>query len=498
MLRSYQQNAVTGLKRSISAGNKRPVLVCPTGGGKTHIACAVVQGAVEKGNEVLFLAPRRELIYQAHERLQEFGVDAGIIMAGEMRSPYSRVQVASFDTLHARGMRTERMLMPDADVVIVDEAHLSIAQTRKDIIGHYHDKAIVIGLTATPARGDGRGLGEIYDDLVETVTMRQLVDEGFLVPTRYFAPSKPDLEGVKIRMGDYTVKGLNEKMDQPKLVGDIVENWCRIAGDKRTVVFCVTRAHSRHVCEEFNRIRVKAEHLDGETPLDERKEILDRVRSGETQVLSNVYVATFGLDIPELECCVLARPTKNITLYLQTAGRVLRPAPGKEHAILIDHAGAVDEHGFLDDPIPWSLDGESKVKDRKKEAQLEHAEPKEITCKQCQTVFKGSRICPGCGHQMIPPGKPVPVYEANLKEVGRDVAKINRQATPEQKAEFFGGLKGYALKHKYNSGWCAHKYREMYGVWPNAYKSAKAIEPNREVLNFIRYTQIKYAKRRTA
>jgi len=192
----------------------------------------------------------------------------------------------------------------------------------------------------------------------------------------------------------------------------------------------------------------------------------------------------------------LARPTKNITLYLQTAGRVLRPAPGKDNAILIDHSGAVEEHGFVDDPIPWTLEG--NVKDQKQKEQKERAEPKEITCKKCNTVFKGSRICPGCGYQMVPPSKPVPVYEADLKEVGRNVSKINRQATPEQKEDFYGGLKEYAKRRGYAMGWCSHKYKEKYGVWPNKYKHARAVEPNQEVLNFIRYTQIKYSNRRSA
>ena len=497
MLRDYQLAAVTGLRESIRTGHKRPCLIAPTGAGKTHIACAVVEGAIQKGKKVLFLAPRRELIYQASERLTGFGIHNGIIMAGEMRDIYAPVQVASFDTLHARGIRSERMLMPDADVVIVDEAHLSIAQTRKDIIEYYHE-AIVIGLTATPARGDGKGLGEIYDDLVETVTMRDLVDTGHLVPMRYFAPSKPDLEGVKVRMGDYVIKGLSEKMDQPKLIGDIVDNWSRVASDRRTVVFCVTRAHSRHACEAFNAVGVAAEHLDGETPLEERKAILDRVRSGETQVLCNVFVCSFGLDIPELDCCVLARPTKNISLYLQTAGRVLRTHPGKENAILIDHSGAVDEHGFVDDPIPWSLDGSESVKDRKAKDQMEQKEPKEITCKNCQTVFKGSRVCPNCGHAMIPPGKPVPVYEATLHEVKRNVDKINRKTTPEEKRVFMGGLKQYAKAKGYSDGWVSHAYKEKFGVWPNKYKNARMCEPNQEVRNWIRYKQIQFAKRRVA
>src|SRR3546814_7641235 len=154
-------------------------------------------------------------------------------------------------------------------------------------------------------------------------------------------------------------------MDTPQLVGDVVENWMRIARHRSTVVFCVNRAHSRNVRDEFLAQGIRAEHVDGETPTDERAAILARVRSGETQVLCNVFVASYGLDIPTLDCAVLARPTKNIALYMQTVGRVMRPAERKADALVIDHSGAVKENGFVDDFIPWSLDESEKVKDRK-------------------------------------------------------------------------------------------------------------------------------------
>ena len=201
-LRDYQQDSVDGLRASLSSGKRKPILVAPTGSGKTHIACSIIQGALDKQKSVLFLAPRRELIYQAEQRLHDHGIEAGIIMSGEARDPQLPVQVASFDTLHAGGMRNESMLRPPADVVIVDEAHLSIAKTRKDIIEHYKD-SVVIGLTATPARGDGKGMGEIYDDLVLTRTIGDLTKEGYLVPARYFAPSTPDLNKIKQTNSDY-------------------------------------------------------------------------------------------------------------------------------------------------------------------------------------------------------------------------------------------------------------------------------------------------------
>ena len=162
---------------------------------------------------------------------------------------------------------------------------------------------------------------------------------------------------MKQNNSDYVTESLGEHMDKPALIGDIVSNWYRIVRDKKTVVFCTTCAHSRHVRDEFLRLGIKAEHLDGKTEQDERKAILDRVQTGETQVLCNVFVASYGLDIPSLECAVLARPTKNITLYLQTIGRVLRISEGKTEAVVIDHSGQSNGMDLLMNSSPgrWTI-----------------------------------------------------------------------------------------------------------------------------------------------
>lgn len=494
-LREYQEEAIRSLRASLAQGKRRPVLVSPTGSGKTRVSIEIIRMAVEKGKRVLFLAPRRELIYQASAVLESAGVQHGVLMAGEPANRYAMVQVASFDTLWAR---RERMPMPMADLVIVDEAHLSIANTRRKLIEAYPE-ARVIGLTATPARGDGRGLGEIYDDLIQAWGIRELTQAGFLVPVRYFVPSKPDLDGLKLnRDGDYQETELGHRMDRPQLVGDIVHNWHRIAPGRSTVVFCVTRAHSRHVTEEFQRRGVKAEHLDGETDLDERAAILARVASGETTVICNVFVMTYGLDIPRLEVAVMARPTRNPTLYLQTIGRVLRGAPGKAEAIVIDHAGAVDEHGRVDDYFPWSLDPDSKVQDRKKAAEKDRKEPKDITCGECGYSFRSSRTCPHCGHEMIPKGKPIPTHQADLQEM--DPARENRNTNWADKIAFIAGLRTYAHENGYRAGWVAHQYREKYSVWPNdpRVKGAHPGPITPEVRNWIKHKRIKWAKRRDA
>jgi len=303
--------------------------------------------------------------------------------------------------------------------------------------------------------------GEIYDDLVLSISMRELVEQGHLVPARYFAPSKPDLSKLKTSKGDYVVKELAERVDKPQLVGDVIDNWKRIAPDRQTVVFCVTRSHARHVHDAFADEGVAVGYLDGETPLEERKQVLADIASGAIQVLVNVFVATFGWDCPSISCVVLARPTRNITLYLQTAGRGLRTAPGKEDCIIIDHSGAVEQHGFVDDLIPWTLDGNEDVREKKKAQEKERSEPKDITCKECKTVFRNARICPNCGHQMIRKGKPIPVHKATLKEL----RKAGKAPLPD-KQKFWNECIYKASHRGLKCGAAAHMYRKEFGCWP--------------------------------
>lgn len=464
--------------------------------GKTHVAADIIRSSQEKGKTTIFIAPRRELIYQATEKIEEHGLRAGMIMAGEPRDFDATVQVASFDTLWSRHGKKQTMLgMPHADLVIIDEAHLSIAPTRKKMIDHYLSQgAFVIGLTATPARGDGRGLGEIYDAMIQSRETQWFIDNGHLVDADYWSPSRPDLEALKVRAGDYVIEGLAAEMDQPQLVGDIVSQWLRIAPGKSTVVFCVNRKHSRHIRDEFLKHGVKAEHLDGETPLDEREAILRRVESGETTVLSNVFVATYGLDIPSLEVAVLARPTKNIALYQQTLGRVMRPSPGKEKAIVIDHAGAVEEHGLFSDPVPWTLNSRVKVQELKKEQAKEKKEPKDITCSKCSTVFRSAKVCPKCGHQMIPETEEIPYHESDLVQTkGKDKGL----GSVAERQRFYAGLKYHCQKKGYMEGWAAHAYKEKVGNYPDRQlREVRPKKPDAMTAGWIRYLQIRNAKRK--
>lgn len=494
-LRPYQEKAIAEVRNSFRRGNKRTILQLATGGGKTLLSSVVVKQAIEKGSRVLVIAPRRELVFQFHETLRRVGVDAGMIMSG-VQMKRSNVQIASFDTFTSWVDKKERMRAPKADLVIIDETHVYLRKQIEAIKAHYQD-SYVIGLTATPTRKNGTGLGVLYDDMVLGVSIRELTEQGYLSKVRYFAPSTPDLEKMSVSStGDYSESTLDEHMNKTSLVGDIVENWARIAGDRQTVVFCSSINHSVHVRDEFLKHGVKAEHLDGKTDSEERRQILERVANGETQVLTNVFVATYGLDIPSLSCAVMARPTKNIALYLQMVGRIMRVCEGKEDAIVIDHAGVVQENGMAIDDQYWSLDTEETIRERTERKKAEKKEKKDIQCDKCKFVYKAERQCPNCGHEWELWGKEVPYIEADLEEI--NPAKENREKTWEYKIEFIGGLKQYARDKGFKDGWWQHKYKEKFGVWPNdkRVRDAKRCEISEEVSNYIKYINIRNAKMR--
>lgn len=494
-LRNYQEQAITDLTHSLGTGNKKVILQAATGSGKTVMASSIVKRAVNKGNSVLFLAHRRELINQCSNKLNAFGIEHGIIMAGQTNESWHPVQVASVDTLRARAISKKRMKLPKADIIIIDECHRTLSNTYRKIINAYEGN-IVLGLTATPCRGDGRGLGHVYEDMVCAPTIHHLTREGHLVPTKYYAPSVPDLMGVQTVAGDYNKNQLAKKMDTPKLVGDIVTNWLSIANNKKTVVFASSVQHSINLKESFEKAGIKAGHLDGSTETNERDKILKQLEDGEINVLCNCLVLTEGWDCPSAEVCVLARPTKSLGLYLQMVGRVLRPMEGKGEAIIIDHSGAVYQHGFIDDEFIWDLDPKKKIQEKK--ARERKKEKKPITCEKCFTVYSNVRACPSCGSVHIKKGRALFVGDGELGEVSRASRRAKkREYTSEQKQHWYKMLRGYAVKKGYKDGWAYYKYIEKFKVAPPWKKTIPA-EPNSECLSWITYINIRNAKRKSA
>jgi DNA repair protein RadD len=310
-LRPYQIKAVDGIEQAIALA-RHVLFVLPTGGGKTEIAKNVGENAVVGRDErVLILTRRREILNQTSLNLSGSKLDHGLIQAGLNVDLEYPIQVASIQTFWHRCMLRNKIPLPHADLIIVDEAHHIRASTWSKILDAY-PSARRLGLTATPCRGDGKGLGNYFDELIEGPQISELINGEWLVPTVYYAPTNPNLKGVKVQAGDYQIKQLSARMNRADLVGDIVSNWFKFADNRKTIVFAVDVPHSISIKDEFVKAGVKAEHLDGSTPKPERDDILKRLRSGATQVVVNCQVLTEGFDARKsLASYSLVRPNNS-------------------------------------------------------------------------------------------------------------------------------------------------------------------------------------------
>ena len=456
-LRDYQRDAINKLDSAIAAGRRAPLLVLPTGAGKTVIAAAIMDNAVAAGKRVLFLAPRRELVYQASAKLSH--QRHGLILAGVKNriNLYAPVQIASVDTLQSR---KDRIQLPDFDIILVDEAHLFVTDLRKKLLERWPN-ALRIGLTATPTRKDGKALGVLFDSLIVPIDTADLTRVGFLVPAQYFSISKPDLARISIVAGDYNAAELEGVMNTPKLVGDVVEHWLAHGGNRRTVVFATSIGHSAALNQAFLRAGVASEHVDATTPSIDREAIFARFRTGHTQVLCNCQLASYGFDLPELSCIVLARPTRSIMLFLQMVGRGLRPAAGKRDCLVFDHSGCVHEHGFAADPREWTLEGRRALVSVRRGGGAQRKEDTIIDCPECSCTFTGSRKCPSCGYLIPAVPHEVETLNGQLVQIGSSPPAIE-----VDRRKFFAELLDIAREKNYRPGWADCRFRDKFGEWP--------------------------------
>lgn len=381
-LRPYQTRAIDAATDVVNAGKRRLILQAPTGAGKSVIIREMISRLHVNGARACFVAPRREIVEQLSQHLDHVGVDHGVLQGSHWRRrPWLPVQVASVSTLVRRDLEAP-------DVLFLDEAHLHL-DAAKSLVARF-PTSIVVGTTATPARLDGRGLGELYEAIVPVVGVRELIDLGFLCPFQVFAPSSPELAGVRTTAGDFNRKDLARVMDTPTIVGDVVETWMKLAAGRSTIVFAVSVEASQKLVEAFRARGVRAAHVDAETPQAERDRVVKALGTGALQVACNVELFTYGLDVPRVSCISVARPTKSLALHLQMLGRGLRTFPGKTSLAILDHAGNTLRHDFPDAPRTWSLNGiERKRKERP---------PSLRTCTSCYAISPGGSIaCTICG-----------------------------------------------------------------------------------------------------
>ena len=385
-LRDYQNLAISNVRKSFQARHRSVLLTLPTGAGKTVIFSQITKLAGLKGSNVLILVHRKELIDQAGDKLTKANVKYGIIAAGHKESK-SNVQVASVQTL------INRLNNPDQfDLIIIDEAHHAVANSWRKIFDFYKS-AIKLGVTATPMRMTGAGLGEIFDDLIVGSTIPELVEQKYLAEHEVYAPpNKLNLDKIRTIRGDFSKKEVEDELDKVDIVGDAVENYRRLGQNKPAIAFCISVKHGQYVTNKFKQAGYTAELITGSMKSDERKKLVDNFKNGKVQILVSIDVVSEGFDVEGCYVAILLRPTQSEALYIQQVGRVLRPEPNKV-AIVLDHVGNTKRHGFVDEIREYDLHQKAKTK-RKGEVALTVE-----TCEVCFAVYRPQPICPVCGHQ---------------------------------------------------------------------------------------------------
>lgn len=438
-LRPYQSDAINKIRNAFRS-HKRVLFVCPTGGGKTMIFCEIAKASTKK---VLILAHRKELIEQASERI---GIEHGIIMSGVAPDYEQRVQIASVMTM------ANRLHKFQPDFIIVDECHHAVAGSWEKIIRAYSN-AFVLGVTATPCRLDGKGLKSAFDILIEGPTIKNLISDNYLVKPITYA-SKNDFTKIKTTAGDYDKKEIFDAFSKPAITGSAIESWRKYADDLPTIVFCINIKHAEDIAGLFSILGHPSEVVHGELDKQERNNRLNRLKTGETKVITSVDIISEGTDIPKVGCIILMRPTKSLGLYLQQVGRGLRVVDGKNNCIILDHAGNCFRHGLVTDDREWELTNE-KIKETKKMITIRQ-------CKNCFAVFGPlADKCPECGHVIPKQQKEMKLIAGELVPVDEIPAKKVQLKQEEWKCHTLAEWERIAFVRGYKKGWAFIRYTEQ-------------------------------------
>jgi len=483
-LRPHQKKSMAMLRESFAQGLTRPLLYVPTGGGKTVIAAHIIAGALDKGKHVTFVAPRINLCDQTARSLMAQGLPKPSIMQGD--HPWfdagNRFQIATNQTL------TRRRDSIKTDIYIIDEAHLNF-KVITDIAAETNTP--IIALTATPFT---KGLGKTYDNLLKPTSIRELIDNDLLTDFECYSHDvKPDLKGIKVTAGDYNNKQLGERCSDAKLVGDIVSTWLKLGENRQTICFAVNVAHANFIEAEFLRCNITCAVVVGSTPKEERDTMFEQFESKNIKILISVFVLCEGYD-GDVRCLIDAAPTKSEARHSQKIGRSIRIAKGKEHAIILDHAGNMVNLGFPEDlEVDELCNGEKNEagKIKKKATVKKEKLPKE--CSKCNHLKKADEFtCSKCGFtpKFI---ENVEVEEGELKAV-----KMQNKHAKNDKVRIYAELLGYqrerALSGKnLSDGWIANTYKDITGVWPRNMTN-HAITPSEQTRGFIKHKAIAWAK----
>ena len=450
----FQESALGEISAAWRNGRRAPALVMPTGSGKTTTFCEAANRAANRGKNTLILVHRRELLKQTSRTLDGFGIDHGMIASGMSFFREKPVQVASVQTL---AKRLDKLRGWTPHLIVVDECHHAISgNTWGAALAHFSGTR-VLGVTATPQRLDGKGLGAgqggFFDALIIGPSVAELTERGYLSPAVVYAPKKRiDLSGVKTRMGDYAVGALAEAVDKPSLTGDAVDHYRRICSGEPAIAFCASVAHAEHVAESFRAAGYQATSVDGKLSHAERARRIDDLGRGRLHVLTSCDIISEGTDVPVVSVAIMLRPTQSLSLALQQMGRALRVHPGKDRAVILDHAGNVFRHGLPDDDRDWSLEGQQKTARQKKS----DAEPVK-QCERCFTVHRLAPVCPACGFAYPVKPREIAQVDGDLEQITAGAEKREKKREQGKAGSFDQLLElGRARGYKNPYAWASH------------------------------------------
>ena len=485
-LRDYQETAIDKLRSAFAAGKRRVLLQMPTGAGKTATAAAIIRSALGRGRRIIFTVPALSLIEQTIESFKRDGIhDIGVIQGIHVLTDKSQpVQLCSVQTL-------SRRFIPDADLVVIDEAHVLYKLYDRWFNDPAWANIPIIGLSATPWT---KGLGKLYEQLIIGTTTEELIEQKYLSPFRVFAPSHPDLEGVRTVAGDYDVDGLDKAMNKTQLTADIVQTWLEKGESRPTLCFAVNRAHAANLSDAFNKAGIRTGYMDGMTPVDEREEMFAEFRDGQYKILCNVGVLTTGVDLPMVSCLILARPTKSEILFTQIMGRGLRISDGKADLLVLDHSDTTQRLGFVTDIHHDQLDDGTK---RVSSGSRDREEPLPKECPSCTYLRPAKvKVCPNCGFEPKPLSG-VRIVEGELQEVsgkGKHKSYAGALSDYDTQEKFYRELIGIANEKKYKKGWAFFQFKERYKKAPDKTFLSTPLTPTPETTGWVKHMWIKKRK----
>lgn len=432
-LRAYQSDLVERVRKAWREGYRSPCIVLGCGGGKSCIVAEIARRTTENGKNVLFIVHRIELVDQIKKTFEEWGVDMSLCTIGMVQTITRHID-----------------RVPPPALIITDENHHCLAASYMRIYKAF-PHACKVGVTATPVRLNGDGLGDVNDRLIEGVSTKWLIENHYLAPYEYFSPSVADLTGLRTSHGEFVSADIAKLLVKKGVFGDVISCYKKLASGKKAICYCATVDHSQRMAEAFAEAGISAAHIDGTTPTAQREQIISGFRSGDIMILCNVDLISEGFDVPDCECAILLRPTKSLTLYIQQSMRCMRYKEGKR-AVIIDHVGNYARHGLPDEDRKWSLE-------KKPHGTREKADEKE-KCRQCPECFftfsideaEDKKVCPNCGYVFPNPRE---VKEEPGKLIKIESFKL--ALSGPEKCRSYEELLTYAKERGYKPGWAYYQ-----------------------------------------